>query len=59
MMSLDLDSWDQGRWRQEGRSALWSKTVGLRVFTHHCFSSSLSLHIMKCLNDPTDSTSGY
>jgi len=30
MMSLDLDSWDQGRWRQEGRSALWSKTVGLK-----------------------------
>lgn len=58
-MSLDLDSWDQGRWRQEGRSALWSKTVGLRVFTLHCFSSSLSLHcqitftsllLVKCTN---------
>lgn len=43
MMSVDLDSRDQGRWRQAGRSAQWSKTVDLRVFTHHCQSSSLSI----------------
>lgn len=43
MMSVDLDSRDRGRWRQAGRSAQWSKTVDLRVFTHHCLSSSLSI----------------
>lgn len=45
MMSVDLDSRDQGRWRRAGRSAQWSKTVDLRVFTHHCLSLSLSIRL--------------